>query len=294
MLIFVSNEDNMNLEAKILAWAFRQSFERADATGALLAHRQLCHLLKSEDNGSTKVESPMPHDVNAVNNFNVSHYGQASSASIGSTNLYKLLQVEPLAPFETIHFIFVKTLRKILVKHKAEQLNPNYDYHQFRQLIMKLWVAHDILSDPATRLDYDLKSAQVGGLPSQGIISKGSQTQIPNQNQILIGKLLQIAKVLEPKELDVAVDMHKAMPGLRFGQFLVTAGFLNQDELDAALLGQRLILTGKITVAQFEKAMHDMRHKNIAFFDTLVTEGWIKPHDIFNDQSDLWRETGVL
>ena len=53
----------------------------------------------------------------------------------------------------------------------------------------------------------------------------------------------------------MALDMHKAMPEMMFGQFMVEQGFLRQDELAAALLCQQLIARNKLNLEQFQTSM---------------------------------------
>jgi hypothetical protein len=103
---------------------------------------------------------------------------------------------------------------------------------------------------------------------------------MPNKPHLRIGELLQCSEILEPTELEIAVDMHRAMPELPFGQFLVKQGFLTDSELYSALLGQRLIIDGKITVAQFQTAMYMLRESSIPLSETLVSRGWVSRQEL--------------
>lgn len=206
------------------------------------------------------------------------------SQLIRTQSFYQILGVSNLSSFEEIHLRFLRIMRRLLrTRYGAE--SANRDVREFREVLRTICVAHDILKDPNTRTDYDLR--QMGARNSQTEESPNDGKLAPRQ-RLMVGELLECARILEPTELEIALDMHKAEPGTLFGEFLVQAGFLNQEELDSTILAQRLISAGKITVAQFQTAMGKMRAGGTSFFDTLMTEGWLSPSDIFDENSDLW------
>jgi len=118
--------------------------------------------------------------------------------------------------------------------------------------LQALWIAHDILGDAVTRTDYDFRRMGLRGQSSEDDPAKATLTSRP---KLRIGELLQCAGLLETTELEIAADMHKAMPELMFGAFLVKQGFIGDGDLNCVLLGQQLLKTGGITVAQFQDAM---------------------------------------
>ncbi len=210
-----------------------------------------------------------------------------------SQTFYELLNVNKLSSFEEIHTSFFRLIRKLLTNRLRQAETSARELRDFREYLRGICIAHDILKDPVTRTDYDLRmlglrtslEAQVLETPEDAKGSSGSRTRL------MLGELLECARILEPTELEIALDMHKAEPGQPFGQFLVKAGFLTQDELDAAVLGQRMISAGKITIAQFRVALSSLRENGVSFLDTLMIEGWIQPKDIFSDESELWQQS---
>jgi DnaJ domain len=209
------------------------------------------------------------------------------SQLIRTQSFYQILGVNKLSSYEEIHRKFFRLARRMLKTRHAEQ-NPVRNVREFREVLKHICVAHDILRDPVTRTDYDLRQLGMrkgdGRLETPADVPEGS---VP-RTRLMIGELLEIANILDRTELQIALDMHKAEPGTMFGTFLVKAGFLNPEELDSALLGQRLISSGKITVAQYQTAMFRMRDHSISFFDTLMVEGWLTPADMLTESADLW------
>lgn len=209
------------------------------------------------------------------------------SQLIKTQTFYQILGVSQVAVFEEIHTRFLRIMRKLLRNRYAAESSIT-DFREFREILRAICVAHDVLKDPVTRADYDLRQM---GMRNEGIVETpvDMKPAATTRTRLMLGELLECAQILEAAELQIALDMHKAEPGIQFGEFLVSANFLNQDELECALLAQRLISMGKITVNQFRTGMYRMRDEGVAFFDTLMMEGWISPADVFDESSELWK-----
>lgn len=207
------------------------------------------------------------------------------SQLIRTQSFYQILRVSQVASFEEIHTHYLRLMRRLL-RNRYSAESSITDIREFREVLRAVCVAHDVLKDPVTRADYDLR--QIGMRHDGQIETPAEQPQPTQRTRLMLGELLECAQILEPAELQIALDMHKAEPGIQFGEFLVSANFLSQEELDCALLAQRLISSGKITVNQYRTGMYRMRDDGIAFFDTLMMEGWLSASDIFDPTSELW------
>lgn len=220
------------------------------------------------------------------------HLEPIGEHAVAPGSFYEALGVGDTSTYEEIHTCFLRRLRSHIRKHHAhapESLSRG-DIKSFKEQLRYLCIAHDILKDPVTRTDYDLRRLglrQVDGPEGGGRLNGGKRTALK------IGELLECANIIQPTELQVALDMHKAEPNMPFGQFLLSSGFLSEEELDSAILGQKLITFGKITVAQFQTAISLQRKEKIPFFDTLVSEGWLTPADIFDESSELFGGSGT-
>lgn len=185
-------------------------------------------------------------------------------------DFYGMLDVEEEASGERIHLQFLLRVRATLrfIKDREEPLRG-----QERQKVLKnlqtIWIAHDVLLDPATRADYDFRrtgedaTAGEGDLPGAG------------EKNIRIGELLQTSGLLEKTELEIAADMHKAMPELMFGAFLVKQGFVQEDDLECVLIAQQLIKGGDISMAQFLEIMEERGGTSLSFTALLLAKQMI-------------------
>ncbi len=188
-------------------------------------------------------------------------------------DLYAMLGVSQMSPFEEIHKNFLRKIRKILLKLRGA-VRPERD--ELLKELRRNWVARDILCDPVTRTDYDFRDMGLRGSPDGAVphVEDGPQ-RIGQRTPLRIGELLQCAGLLEQAELEIACDMHKAMPEVQFGTFLVRQGFIQERDLDSVLLGQTLLRDGKITVAQFQVAMELSQSRGANISDTLIEHGYI-------------------
>ncbi len=191
-------------------------------------------------------------------------------------DLYALLGVSQMSPFEEIHKNFLRKIRKILLKLRSS-VRPERD--ELLKELRRNWVARDILCDPVTRTDYDFRDMGLRGSPDGQLLphapEDGPQGRLGQRTPLRIGELLQCAGLLEMAELEIACDMHKAMPEMQFGTFLVRQGFIQERDLDSVLLGQNLLRDGKITVAQFQVAMELSQSRGANISDTLIDHGYI-------------------
>ncbi len=191
-------------------------------------------------------------------------------------DLYALLGVSQMSPFEEIHKNFLRKIRKILLKLRGS-VRPERD--ELLKELRRNWVARDILCDPVTRTDYDFRDMGLRGSPDGQLLphapEDGPQGRLGQRTPLRIGELLQCAGLLEMAELEIACDMHKAMPEMQFGTFLVRQGFIQERDLDSVLLGQNLLRDGKITVAQFQVAMELSQSRGANISDTLIDHGYI-------------------
>ncbi|MBI1272214.1 hypothetical protein GC174_17435 [bacterium] len=185
---------------------------------------------------------------------------------------YGILGVEQVASFEKIHVGFLVLIRRLLFEIKKTKRRKR---KELLQQLQELWIAHDVLTDPVTRTDYDFRILGLRGAPDVIIDSPDSEGQVVIGSTIplRIGELLQCAGLLEPTELEIAADMHRAMPEMLFGAFLVKQGFITEPDLDQVLMGQRLLKMGYMSVATFQSCMRHWIDSDMPIYESAVTEG---------------------
>ncbi len=187
---------------------------------------------------------------------------------------YGILQVEQIASFEEIHRSFLFLVRRVLMglkKAKKKQRRP------LLEELQNLWIAHDILSDPVTRTDFDFRILGLRGAPDVIIHSapEDKVDSISSRTPLRIGELMQCAGLLEPTKLEIAADMHRAMPEMLFGAFLVKQGFISEEDLQQVLMGQRLLKNGNLTVGHYQMCMKLWRESQTPIENTAVAEGYV-------------------
>jgi len=191
-----------------------------------------------------------------------------------SLDIYGQLGVMKDTPAQDIHKRFIKLVLNLMLDRPAtDQTEAQLERLQ------RFWFAHDILIDPVTRTDYDLRALGIKtgdyGIvdDSQPLGAGSSQPEEPPSWRI--GELLQAAGLLEQAELDIASDMHKAMPEMQFGRFLVKQQFIDERQLQAVLIGQALLRDGKITVSQFCLVMLEVGKSKRDIKEILLETGYI-------------------
>jgi hypothetical protein len=188
-------------------------------------------------------------------------------------DIYGMLGVSQYASYEQIHKNFMKRARRLLMFKSPQGGYPRHLLDGLRSI----WIAHDILVSPKTRNDYDFR---VLGLKSKSeSVTEVKPTRSPTRMS-KIGELFEASGLLEPTELQIACDMHKAMPEMQFGRFLVKQGFLEEAQLQAVLAAQRLIRTGKLTLSQFKEAMSIVNNREGTFSQVLLKKGFCSKDDL--------------
>lgn len=231
---------------------------------------------KTGDQGLIDFSSPAAGEDETVASQPAESEGDGEKPNF---NAYGILAVEQIASFEEIHRSFLFLVRRILMtlkKAKRKQRKPLLDELQ------NLWIAHDILSDPVTRTDFDFRVLGLRGAPDVLIHSapEDRSDSISSRTPLRIGELMQCAELLEATELEIAADMHKAMPEMLFGAFLVKQGFISEEDLGQVLTGQRLLKNGNMTVGHYQLCMKSWREDRVPIEETAVAEGFVTQQEM--------------
>ncbi len=189
-------------------------------------------------------------------------------------SFYEILAIPSTASFEELHKSFFKKIRKL----NKKLANQTLDMWQFQEFVASLCLAHDVLKYPNARLQYDL----VLFGPADG----GASAETTSKQKLMpLKELFKFSTLISGKELAEAIEKHKGVSDEReLGHYLVEKGLLSVDEFDSILFAQKLVSAGKLTVAQFELAMQEMRENSIPLLDTLVASEWIRPQDVFSGE----------
>ena len=194
------------------------------------------------------------------------------------SDIYTLLGVSQMSPMEGVRTQFYKLTRRI---HR--ELATAVDLDQRKKLLHDLkfiCIAYDILSDPVTRTDYDLRTMGLRGVAMPQTPDEKKPGELGQRLHLKIGELLNVAGLLETSELEIACDMHKAMPEMQFGSFLVKQGFIEEYQLEAVLFAQKLLRKGLITIVQYQAAMEELESSGVSVAETVVERGYVTQSDL--------------
>lgn len=188
-------------------------------------------------------------------------------------SFYEILGIPSTASFEHLHRNFMRKIKRLNKKLADKSL----EIWQFQEFVAALCLAHDVLKNPNARLQYDLVILETDTAASAESTAK--------KKMMPLLEMIKFSTLVNTKELNEAVEKHKDNSNERdLGFYLIEKGLLSQEELDSILFGQKLVSLGKLTVAQFELAMQELRENSIPVLDTLVASEWIQPQDVFSGE----------
>ncbi len=261
----------MDDKSRSLIHALKQSYEQGDDQGVVSAYKQLTQLILNRVSAqNSKAMQP----------------GQADNfVPVG--RFYEILGIQPLSSSRQVHVGYLRSIKKLLTGRKG----TNGQERDFLVRLEEICLAHDVLREPETRVDYDFRLLKVrgGGNALADELNAMETTIVPRSGKVhlKIGELLQSSEIIDMAELAAAVDMHKAMPEMLFGQFMVKSGFINQRQLDTVLEAQKLIGEGRITVAQFQAGMKAYKQTGIPLLAFLKQEGFVDDRPVLQDSAPL-------
>lgn len=180
-------------------------------------------------------------------------------------SFYDILSSPSTASFEELHKCFFRKIRNLNKRLAAKDLED----WQFQEFVGTLCLAHDVLKYPVARMQYDL-----------GLL--GGEIPDAKQKMMPLKELLRFSTLVPMLDLMDAGDAAEGKNEREMGYFLVEQGKLSQEEFDSILFAQKLVSSGKLTLAQFELAMQEMRESNIPLLDTLIASEWIQPSDVLS------------
>jgi hypothetical protein len=209
--------------------------------------------------------------------YGIHDWEDFTAASSTTIDVYEVLDLPPNTSIDGVHTNFLRKVRKILgSKTRSKGVYPRKSLESLR----KLWIAHDILTDPSIRKDYDANVLRWRNGMGPPVSAESNKKAIPEAASLRIGELLKIAGFLDQTELDIACDMHRAMPELRFGRFLVRQDFIEEHQLEAALQGQRFLRMGVIDLERYKDAMEKFKESGKSLDVIMLESGYITDKDL--------------
>ena len=109
------------------------------------------------------------------------------SQLIKTQTYYQILGVNRLSSFEEIHTRFLTLIHKL--RRSRAKTETRSDLREFREVLRAICIAHDILKDPITRTDYDLR--MMGMRAAEPIATPADpKPTFANRTSLMLGELL--------------------------------------------------------------------------------------------------------
>lgn len=222
----------------------------------------------------TKTQQQKADFINLSSSHTSSEDREQLESRLDGYNFYEILAVPTTAAYHEIQRSFMSKIRRLLKRLELNQL-VSWQFYCFSGRIL---LAHDVLKSPESRLHYDVvllnhSSGSEAIEPDNGSAADGLKL-------MSLADLVKFSTLIGSKDLMSAIETTRNQPERELGHFLVQQGLLSNDELDSIFVAQKLVSQGKLSVAQYELAMQEMRENSIPFIDTLVASEWIQPQDI--------------
>lgn len=193
----------------------------------------------------------------------------------GEDTFYGLLGIDPACSFAEVDQSFYRTVRVMLQRQflKSEAI----DARDFRPLLKRLCVARDVLRDPATRADYDLRLLGVREpLVGQKMIIPEEAVCYTDNGcvRISLGELLSVSSFFDGAALARVWAISQTVSEESFYEFLASSGMLAETEVQSLLRARDLFCAGMISLLQVRVALYMVRNNNADFDEVLAHYGW--------------------
>lgn len=198
-----------------------------------------------------------------------------------ATSIYGLIGAHPNDTVQFIHQCYLKAVRQLLRFQSQEDKSKVLNIHEFRRRLRGLAVAADLLCDSVTRADYDLRQL---GL-REPIVGQG--LAIPEEAKVGGGKaavstteLLILSRAFHPDSILAIVEAQRTYDSHEFLRYLANSPYLNERESYALLLGSSLVMSGRLSIEQFNSAFQALRNTGDDFSGFLLARRWLSSEDI--------------
>jgi hypothetical protein len=208
-----------------------------------------------------------------------------------SADYYSCIGAEATDPSFVLQVCYLRAVRQLLVRQFLSDRTKSLNIHDFRRQLKNMNIAINILFDPRTRLDYDLRQLGLRE-PARG---KGLQipadAKLPEAGglvRLALSELLIASRVFDADQILAIVEASRLLPEQRFWLYLSRSGFLTAVEIDSIRTAFQFICNGLISIIQFEQAFQYTRKHQKQLLEVLLAVSWVRLVDLqqFVDSND--------
>ncbi len=252
--------NRIELESQILCSALRTSWAENDFTGQVKSCSELYQLFPDLVPDLRPNQTEMPRD------------------------LYTLLDIDRDVTPSVVVAAYFRVAKKFLRESAPKEQRLEY---------YRILDAGFILRKPRLRLSHDLivgraQLVDKKHIPDDGtfelmelIEERPSQPMMVTTQPIvhqplpMLIELLKAAQIIGSAEVQALTNQMRSFPEVPVSDLVLSAGYVNENEMKSLHLAEFLLSQGKIDIGQFCVAMYDERMSGIRMAESLQVRGWL-------------------
>lgn len=204
---------------------------------------------------------------------------------------YSWIGAEITDPFFVLHVCYLKAVRNLLVRQFSEDKSTALGPHDFKRQLRNMGVAYNVLFDPRTRLDYDMRQMGLRQPDSGSGLTVPEDAKLPQGGgkvKLAFSELLIVCRFFNPEQILAIVNAARMLNEQQFWGYLAESGLLSSVELQSIQTAYQLICNGLITITQFEQAFQYVRMNQQQLLEILLAAGWLSFEELqeFADSPD--------
>jgi hypothetical protein len=180
-----------------------------------------------------------------------------------------------------LHICYQRAVRRHLRRQadKSTALNS----HDFKRQLKNMGIAYNVLYDPRTRLDYDLRQLGLREPDCGTGLIVPADAKLPEAGgkaKVAFSELLIVCRIFDFEQMLAIVNAARLLDEQRFWAYLGDSGLLTGVELDSIKTGFQFICNGLISIYQFEQAFQYARTHQQQLLEILLAAGWVRLDDL--------------
>ncbi len=217
-----------------------------------------------------------------------SDYAPASIASMlaqreapnpEAEGFYPWISAESTDPFFLLHVCYLRAVRRLLMRQyggdKSKVLNPP----DFKRQLRNMGIAFNILSEPNTRLDFDLRQLGLREPDTFSGLKIPADARLPESGgkvKIAFSELLILCRIFDSEQMLAIVNAARLLSEQQFWTYLADSNLLTEVELDSIKSGFQLVCNGLVSIVQFEQAFVYVRANQQQLIEICLAAGWLR------------------
>lgn len=197
---------------------------------------------------------------------------------------YPWIAAEATDSAVVVHVCYWRSVRRMLMRQFGEDRTQALNPPVFKKQLRNMGVAYNILSDPVTRLDYDLRQLGLREPDAGSGLKTPAEARLPDAGgkvRIAFSELLILCRIFDADQMLAIVNAARLLTEEQFWNYLAESGLLTEVELDSIKSGFQFVCNGLISVIQFEQAFQYVRANQQELVEILLAASWVLLDDLY-------------